>query len=52
MKITAKFNCHLYYLECMHGGSIPDSVINQYCWIQGTFVVPRMYKVTSSDHHQ
>ena len=31
----------------MHGGSIPDSVINQYCWIQGTFVVPRMYKVTS-----
>ena len=37
----------IYYSECMHGGSIPDSVINQYCWIQGTFVVPRMYKVTS-----
>jgi len=31
-------------IECMHGGSIPDSVINAYCYIQGTFSVPRHYK--------
>jgi len=28
-------------IDCMHGGSIPDSVINNYCYIQGTFIVPR-----------
>merc|ERR1719186_1639189 len=31
-------------IECMHGGSIPDTVINSYCYIQGTFSVPRHYK--------
>ena len=31
-------------IECMHGGSIPDSVINSYCYIQGTFSVPKHYK--------
>jgi len=32
------------YIDCMHGGSIPDEVINSYCWIQGTFSVPRHYR--------
>jgi len=31
-------------IECLHGGSIPDSVINAYCYIQGTFSVPKHYK--------
>jgi len=34
-------------IECMHGGSIPDDVINWYCYIQGTFSVPKHYK----DYH-
>jgi hypothetical protein len=29
------------FIDCMHGGSIPDAVINNYCYIQGTFIVPR-----------
>merc|ERR1719350_181344 len=32
------------YIECMHGNSIPDGVINNYCWIKGTFSVPRHYE--------
>merc|ERR1711953_1519011 len=24
------------YIDCMHGGSVPDKVINSYCWISGT----------------
>ena len=32
------------YIDCMHGGSIPDEVINSYCWIKGTFIVPQHYK--------
>ena len=32
------------YIDCMHGGSIPDEVINSYCWIKGTFIVPLHYK--------
>ena len=32
------------YIDCMHGGSIPDEVINSYCWIKGTFIVPIHYK--------
>merc|ERR1719397_1077009 len=32
------------FIDCMHGGSIPDEVINSYCWIQGTFSVPKHYK--------
>jgi len=34
-------------IECMHGGSLPDEVINAYCYIQGTFSVPKHYK----DYH-
>jgi len=30
------------YIDCMHGGSIPDEVINSYCWIKGTFIVPHI----------
>ena len=32
------------FIDCMHGGSIPDQVINSYCWISGTFSVPRHYR--------
>merc|ERR1719410_213840 len=32
------------YIDCMHGGSISDEVINSYCWIKGTFIVPAHYK--------
>jgi len=32
------------YIDCMHGNSIPDGVINNYCWIKGTFSVPRHYE--------
>ena len=32
------------FIDCMHGGSIPDEVINSYCWISGTFSVPRHYR--------
>ena len=32
------------YINCMHGGSVPDEVINSYCWIKGTFSVPKHYR--------
>jgi len=32
------------YIDCMHGGSIPDKVINSYCWISGTFSVVKNYR--------
>ena len=32
------------YIDCMHGNSIPDGVINNYCWIKGTFSVPKHYE--------
>ncbi|XP_023332426.1 innexin inx2 [Eurytemora carolleeae] len=31
-------------LDCIHGGSIPDNVINMFCYIQGTFSVPIHYR--------
>merc|ERR1712037_609603 len=38
------------FIDCMHGGSLPDDVINRYCYIQGTFIVPR--HVTGSETHR
>merc|ERR1712032_1086373 len=38
------------FIDCMHGGSISDDVINRYCYIQGTFIVPR--HVTGSETHR
>ena len=32
------------YIDCMHGGSVPDKVINSYCWISGTFSVRELYR--------
>jgi len=30
-------------IECMHGESLPEDVVRMYCYIQGTFVIPRHY---------
>ena len=30
-------------ISCLHKGAIPDNVINTYCYIMGTFTVPRHY---------
>jgi len=30
-------------IECMHGESLPEDVVKMYCYIQGTFVIPRHY---------
>jgi len=30
-------------IECMHGDSLPDQVVNMYCYISGTFSVPKAY---------
>jgi len=31
-------------IDCIHGGSLPDKVINQYCWISGTFSIPTLWR--------
>lgn len=30
-------------IDCLHSGPIPENVINRYCYIMGTFSVPRHY---------
>ena len=30
-------------INCLHNGPIPENVINSYCYIMGTFSVPRHY---------
>ena len=30
-------------IDCVHEGAIPENVINTYCYIMGTFSVPRHY---------
>ncbi|XP_040571919.2 LOW QUALITY PROTEIN: innexin inx2-like [Lepeophtheirus salmonis] len=30
-------------IDCLHNGPIPDNVINNYCYIMGTFSVPKHY---------
>merc|ERR1719319_1059117 len=30
-------------IECMHGEGLPESVVKWYCYISGTFVIPRHY---------
>ena len=30
-------------IDCLHHGAIPEHVINNYCYISGTFTVPRHY---------
>jgi hypothetical protein len=30
-------------INCLHTGPIPDHVINTYCYIMGTFSVPKHY---------
>jgi hypothetical protein len=30
-------------INCLHAGAIPDNVINNYCYISGTFSVPEHY---------
>lgn len=31
-------------IDCMHGGSVPDPVMNMFCYIQGTFSVPKHWR--------
>lgn len=31
-------------IQCLHAGPIPQNVINNYCYIQGTFTIPGHYK--------
>jgi len=31
-------------IDCMHGGAVPDNVINMFCYIQGTFSVPTHWR--------
>jgi len=31
-------------IDCMHGGSVPDQVMNMFCYIQGTFSVPKHWR--------
>src|SRR5437879_1396542 len=28
-------------ISCIKGGDVPDKVLNQYCWIEGTFTLPK-----------
>ncbi|KAI1277765.1 Innexin inx2 [Halotydeus destructor] len=28
-------------IECIKGGDIPNNVVNTFCWIEGTFTIPR-----------
>jgi len=30
-------------IDCMHGPGLPESVVKWYCYIQGTFTIPRHY---------
>jgi len=30
-------------IDCLHHGAIPENVINNYCYISGTFTVPKHY---------
>ena len=30
-------------INCLHTGPIPENVINNYCYISGTFTVPKHY---------
>lgn len=30
-------------IDCMHGPGLPETVVKWYCYIQGTFVIPRHY---------
>ena len=30
-------------INCLHSGPIPENVINNYCYIQGTFTIPKHY---------
>jgi len=30
-------------IDCMHGPGLPEAVVKWYCYIQGTFVIPRNY---------
>ena len=30
-------------IDCLHNGPIPPNVINNYCYIMGTFTLPRKY---------
>ena len=33
-----------HVIQCLHTGPIPEEVINNYCWISGTFTVPGHYE--------
>merc|ERR1739844_23788 len=35
-------------IDCIHGGSLPDEVINSYCWISGTFSVPTHWRTNDN----
>src|SRR5689334_12196365 len=28
-------------IECIKGGDVPYNVVNTFCWIEGTFTIPR-----------
>jgi len=30
-------------IDCMHGPGLPEDIVKWYCYIQGTFVIPRHY---------
>ena len=32
------------FIDCMHGGSLPDDVINRYCYIQVDNFYPHPHK--------
>ena len=34
------------FIDCMHGGSLPDDVINRYCYIQVDNFYPHPHKKT------
>merc|ERR1719305_1085245 len=34
------------FIDCMHGGSLPDDVINRYCYIQVDSFYPHPHKKT------
>jgi len=36
-------------IDCMHGMSLPDKVINDYCYISGTFIVPKHHRKFKSE---
>lgn len=28
-------------IDCIKGGDVPDQIVNTFCWVEGTFTIPR-----------